>query len=764
MNNICRKYIVVLCLLYVFLAVFNSVFADVGQGSPLESSSKFIPTDTSIGTWDPIARIYILSTDVDGTIQIDEDNLTLNGAGHTVTGAGSDCGIYLYKRTAVTVRGVNVEGFSFGIYLHDSNNNTLENNTLNRNNRYGIYLHNSSDNTVIGNITMDNHEGIFLHDSSSNILMTNVASSNYTGIYLYNDCNSNILTDNTASKNSHGIYLYNSRKNTLTANTANSNDYYGIYLYDCNNNYLIDNTASWNHSHGFYLNNSSENILTGNTASNNYPGFYFYNNCNKNILTGNTSSDNYYGIYLYYNCNNNEIYQNNFINNKTQAYTHSSSGNVFNFSAPVGGNYWSNWTVPNADGDAFVDSPYVFDSGQDDLPWVRENAWANQPPSADAGTDTIAHPRDVVTLDGSGSSDPEEDYPLTYLWQFKTKPQGSTAQLSGANTVSPSFTVDLLGDYIIELVVTDSLGAQSTADQVLVGTYNAAPIANAGADQSVHPIYIVTLNGSGSSDPEEDYPLTYLWQFKTKPQSSTAQLSGADTVSPSFTVDVLGDYIIELVVTDSLGAQSTADEVLIGTYNAAPVANAGADQSVFVGNTVALNGSASTDGNGDQLTYNWNFTSKPAQSLAELSNPTSVQTSFTVDEAGEYILSLVVNDGFVDSNADSVTVTAITYNQAAVSLLLESIEVVSNLDPAILKNGNITKDSLINKINAALGMIESGNYVTAVGKLNNDIIKHTNGCAAAGEPDSDDWILTCEGQNQVYPLIAEAIEFLQNLI
>jgi parallel beta-helix repeat protein len=669
MNNICRKYIVVLCLLYVFLAVFNSVFADVGQGSPLESSSKFIPTDTFIGTWDPIARIYILSTDVDGTIQIDEDNLTLNGAGHTVTGAGSDCGIYLYKRTAVTVRGVNVEGFSFGIYLHDSNNNTLENNTLNRNNRYGIYLHNSSDNTVIGNITMDNHEGIFLHDSSSNILVTNVASSNYTGIYLYNDCNSNILTDNTASKNSHGIYLYNSRKNTLTGNTANSNDYYGIYLYDCNNNYLIDNTASWNHSHGFYLNNSSENILTGNTASNNYPGFYFYNNCNKNILTGNTSSDNYYGIYLYYNCNNNEIYQNNFINNKTQAYTHSSSGNVFNFSAPVGGNYWSNWTVPNADGDAFVDSPYVFDSGQDDLPWVRENAWANQPPSADAGTDTIAHPRDVVTLDGSGSSDPEEDYPLTYLWQFKTKPQGSTAQLSGA-----------------------------------------------------------------------------------------------DTVSPSFTVDVLGDYIIELVVTDSLGAQSTADEVLIGTYNAAPVANAGADQSVFVGNTVALNGSASTDGNGDQLTYNWNFTSKPAQSLAELSNPTSVQTSFTVDEAGEYILSLVVNDGFVDSNADSVTVTAITYNQAAVSLLLESIEVVSNLDPAILKNGNITKDSLINKINAALGMIESGNYVTAVGKLNNDIIKHTNGCAAAGEPDSDDWILTCEGQNQVYPLIAEAIEFLQNLI
>jgi hypothetical protein len=168
-----------------------------------------------------------------------------------------------------------------------------------------------------------------------------------------------------------------------------------------------------------------------------------------------------------------------------------------------------------------------------------------------------------VTLDGSGSSDAESDYPLSYQWQFKSKPAASTAELLAPDTVSPSFTVDALGDYVVELIVTDSLGAESTADEVLIGTYNAAPVADSGADQSVHPRDVVVLDGSGSSDTESDYPLSYLWQFKSKPAASSAELIDANTVNPSFTVDTLGDYIVELIVTDSLGAESTADEVLI---------------------------------------------------------------------------------------------------------------------------------------------------------------------------------------------------------
>ena len=727
-------------------------------------STKFIPGDTSIGTWDPANRTYTLSTHVYETIQIDEDDLTLDGAGYAVTGDSSSCGVYLSGRNAVTVKNLTIAGFSYGIQLYNSSGNIVAENTTSSNSRYGICLNNSNGNTVTGNTASDNHEGIFLHNSIGNSLTANITSNNYSGIYLYYNCNDNTLTDNTASKNSHGIYLYNSSNNTLTDNTTNSNSYYGIYLYDnCDNNILTGNTASWNKSHGIYLYNSSSNTLIGNTASRNYPGIYFYYNCNDNILTGNTTSYNYYGIYFNYNCNNNEIYHNNFINNQTHAYISSSTGNIFSLTLPTGGNYWSGWTTPNVDGDALVDNPYVFTSGEDVLPWVRQNAWTNLPPTADAGPDQISHPRDTVTLDGSGSSDPEEDYPLAYSWQFASKPEGSIAVLSDANTVSPSFTVDMLGDYVIELVVTDSLGAQSAADQVVTGTFNVAPVADAGLDQVVIQIgTTVGLDGTGSSDPEGD-GITYLWTITQKPAGSSAELSEPSSPTPVFVADVHADFVITLVVTDEFGAASDPDSVTVSFDNIQPVADAGADQSVMAGDTVSLDGSASTDTNGDLLTYSWSFVSKPAGSLAEFTNPTSAQPSFVTDEPGDYVVSLVVNDGFVDSDAANVTITAISHEQEAIKALLETIDVVNNMDQEILKNGNETRDSMINKINAVLVIIYQENYATATGKLENDVLERINGCIVSGVPDSDDWIITCEGQGRVYPLVDKARGHLKKL-
>ena len=70
--------------------------------------TKYIPSDPDIGTWDEVNRIYTLTKDVYETIQIDEDNLTLDGAGHTVTGSDS-VGVDLVVRTAVTVKELNVQ-------------------------------------------------------------------------------------------------------------------------------------------------------------------------------------------------------------------------------------------------------------------------------------------------------------------------------------------------------------------------------------------------------------------------------------------------------------------------------------------------------------------------------------------------------------------------------------------------------------------------------------------------------------------------------
>lgn len=98
---------------------------------------------------------------------------------------------------------------------------------------------------------------------------------------------------------------------------------------------------------------------------------------------------------------------------------------------------------------------------------------------------------------------------------------------------------------------------------------------------------------------------------------------------------------------------------LIWTINAtpanrAPVAEAGLDQTVLVGDPVTLDGSGSTDLDGDTLHFQWDWFSKPADSVAELLNPTTINPSFQVDQPGEYLARLVVNDGQVDSAADTV--------------------------------------------------------------------------------------------------------------
>jgi len=89
-----------------------------------------------------------------------------------------------------------------------------------------------------------------------------------------------------------------------------------------------------------------------------------------------------------------------------------------------------------------------------------------------------------------------------------------------------------------------------------------------------------------------------------------------------------------------------------------PVAKAGPDQNVLTGSTVTLNGSGSPDANGDPLSYNWSFVSRPAGSSAVLSDATVVKPTFTADVDGKYVLQLVVNDGTVDSSPDVTIVSA----------------------------------------------------------------------------------------------------------
>jgi len=102
--------------------------------------------------------------------------------------------------------------------------------------------------------------------------------------------------------------------------------------------------------------------------------------------------------------------------------------------------------------------------------------------------------------------------------------------------------------------------------------------------------------------------------------------------------------------------------------NTVPIANAGPDQDMATGRQVTLNGSTSSDANGDMLTYSWSFTSKPMGSTATLSDAAVANPTFTADLDGAYVISLTVSDGTVSSTSDTVTITAATADIASPSV------------------------------------------------------------------------------------------------
>ncbi len=216
---------------------------------------------------------------------------------------------------------------------------------------------------------------------------------------------------------------------------------------------------------------------------------------------------------------------------------------------------------------------------------------------------------------------------------------------------------------ITDVAVTYQLGNNififnETIAVALSGTssgQNHAPVSNAGIDQTVQINELVTLDGSASYD-EDDDTLTYLW---TAPEGIV--LNNNTIVNPTFTAPSVTEnteYEFVLVVSDQQ-LNSAPDAVIITVIapNQVPIANAGEDQEVNEGINVNLNGSNSFDPEGENLSYLW---SSPQGII--LNNSSSATPSFLspeVDEDTEFIFSLVVNDGELNSIADEIIVNVL---------------------------------------------------------------------------------------------------------
>lgn len=296
---------------------------------------------------------------------------------------------------------------------------------------------------------------------------------------------------------------------------------------------------------------------------------------------------------------------------------------------------------------------------------------------------------------------------------------------------------------------------------------NQAPTAEAGPNQSIHVGQNVLLDGSGSSDdstPSED--LMYTWSFSATPDGSTAILTNADTVAPSFIADLPGDYVVSLVVTDEGALPSAADTVTVSSLNTPPTAAAGPDQGTYVGNTVVLDGSASSDPDFDPITYAWSFSSRPVGSSAALSGASSATPTFIPDLVGTYVAQLVVNDGYANSTPDDVNIAVITPEQFAEGQVMESLNLVGDLPPAnVTTKGN--QKALGNFLLQVIESLQGDDLNKALKKLES-AIERTDGCALRGSPDAGgggnppakDYVNNCTDQAAIYPILMDALNAL----
>jgi hypothetical protein len=304
-------------------------------------------------------------------------------------------------------------------------------------------------------------------------------------------------------------------------------------------------------------------------------------------------------------------------------------------------------------------------------------------PVANAGPNQTAAVGSLVTLNGSGSTNPSGIGTLTYGWTFTSTPSGSAATLSHSDGVTSTFTIDVPGTYVVTLTVSNGLLLSTSS--VTVSTSQTPPVANAGPDQTLVVGSTAMLNGSGSTS-VDGRALMYSWTLITRPSGSSAALSGANTVAPTFIVDVGGTYVAQLVVNDGLA--SSPSMITVRTQVARPTANAGPNQTVNTGALVQLNGAGSTDPNGLPLSYQWSLVSLPSGSAASLSDSTAVNPTFSSDRPGTYVAQLIVSNAALSSVPATVTIT--TQAQIAAPTAYAGANQTVNVGSLVTLSGNGT--------------------------------------------------------------------------
>lgn len=238
-----------------------------------------------------------------------------------------------------------------------------------------------------------------------------------------------------------------------------------------------------------------------------------------------------------------------------------------------------------------------------------------------------------VDLDGSASSDPDGAI-VDHQWDF-----GDGATGNGPTT---THTYEASGSYEITLTVVDDLGATDTASatvEVSAPAPNVAPTASFHADATA---LSVAFDGSASFDPDGEV-VGYLWQFGDGVDGTGAQAG--------HTYGAPGTYSVTLTVLDDLGAVGTTTQEVVVVdeeiSNQSPTVAFSFDTDELA---VSVDGSTSSDPDGEIVAHEWDF--------GDGSTGSGATATHTYSAPGTYTVTLVVTDdvGATASLAKDVTV------------------------------------------------------------------------------------------------------------
>jgi large repetitive protein len=301
---------------------------------------------------------------------------------------------------------------------------------------------------------------------------------------------------------------------------------------------------------------------------------------------------------------------------------------------------------------------------------IRVNNTNEPPVSMPTANPAAALEGDLVTLNGSGSSDPNNDL-LTYSWAQVGTP---AVTLTGSDSQQATFIAPTVGvqqghiTLTFNLTVGDGELSDMQPVSVTVSHKNVPPVADAGQRAMVLEGKKACLDGSASYDPEGDV-LTFAWGQAPTAGEPLVVLAAPSTSGPCFDTPGVGpegaDLHFQLIVTDSHSASSSPDTVVVHvTYvNQPPTANAGNDQIVNERDTVSLSGSGS-DPDNNTLTFSWSQLSGPPVPFSDATDPKATCIAPPVVCGGDaVVMTLTVDDGYGGTDSKNVTITVANVNR-----------------------------------------------------------------------------------------------------